>query len=77
MDIVVREWPEDYPYDGIDDWALWLEEMRDITIPQNVRDTFRRLHQYARENGRSFPEMAAFALEDGGVPPEPEDTSDP
>ncbi|HIK45297.1 MAG TPA: DUF2610 domain-containing protein [Leptolyngbyaceae cyanobacterium M65_K2018_010] len=58
----VYQKPDDYPYKGIDDQAEWLKQARGGTIPEDVIESFRKLHQIAVENDVSFPELAAYAV---------------
>ncbi|MCB9957425.1 MAG: DUF2610 domain-containing protein [Rhodospirillaceae bacterium] len=86
--VYIRELPEDYPYEGIDDQVIWAQEMRGLTISEDIARSFRRLHQIARENNVSFPDLCVYALgeasnnptgaESEGVdPPEPPEDGDP
>ncbi|NBC33623.1 MAG: DUF2610 domain-containing protein [Alphaproteobacteria bacterium] len=78
--VYVLEWPEDYPYMGIDDQVVWAQEMRGLSIPEDVQEAFRALHRIARENNVSFPDLAVYALgnadaedsDDAEAPEDPE-----
>lgn len=60
--VYVRQWPDEYPYRGIDDQVRWLEEYRGGEVPADVINSFRRLHEIARQNDVSFPDLAIYAL---------------
>jgi hypothetical protein len=62
FDVYVREWPKAYQYQGIDDQAEWLLVARGGVVPQEVRSSFRKLHQMARKNNISYPDLCAYAL---------------
>ncbi|MBC3918859.1 DUF2610 domain-containing protein [Undibacterium sp. CY18W] len=49
-------------YKGIEDQAIWLLRNRGLVIPQDVRDSFLKLEQIAKDNNLSFPELAMYAL---------------
>lgn len=60
--------------------AAWVSEERGGTIPQDVMDSFARLHAIAEENRVSFEDLCVYALgqtheaeppESGGAPPGP------
>ncbi|NUR57569.1 MAG: DUF2610 domain-containing protein [Catenulispora sp.] len=42
--------------------AAWLSRERGGTIPQEVMDSFAKLHEIAKENGVSFEELCVNAL---------------
>lgn len=42
--------------------AWWLSNIRGGTIPQEVMDSFERLHKIALENNVSFEELCVYAL---------------
>lgn len=48
--------PDDWPYRGIDDQAIWLEREHGVVIPQNIRDDFIRMEDNAKQNGVPFVE---------------------
>lgn len=60
--IFVRDWPSDYPYDGIDDQVIWLKEARGGTLPPEVIDSFHKLVKIAKDNKVSFRELVEYAL---------------
>ena len=51
-----------WPKDPLEDQARWLLEVRGGTIPEEVRDSFRRLHKIAHENNVSFQDLCVYAL---------------
>ena len=61
--VYVYQKPEDYPYRGIDGQIKWLKENRGRTIPEDIAESFRKLHQIAEDNDVSFPELAVYALQ--------------
>lgn len=42
--------------------AWWLSTIRGGTIPQDVMDSFERLHKIALENNVSFEDLCVYAL---------------
>ena len=42
--------------------SWWLSSIRGGTIPQEVMDSFERLHKIALENNVSFEELCVYAL---------------
>lgn len=62
FDVYIRQWPDDYPFTGIEGQAKWLSEFRDGTVAPNVITSFGKLHQFARDNDLSFPDLAVYAL---------------
>ncbi len=42
--------------------AWWLSAERGGTIPQEVMDSFEKLHNIAKENNVSFEELCVFAM---------------
>ena len=42
--------------------SLWLQEERGGQIPQEVMDSFQKLHDIALENGVSFEDLCVKAL---------------
>ena len=42
--------------------AWWLSSVRGGTIPQEVMDSFERLHKIALENNVSFEELCVYAM---------------
>jgi tetratricopeptide (TPR) repeat protein len=58
----VRDWPTDYPFEGIDDQIKWLKEARGGAVPPEVTDSFHKLAKIARENKVSFRELVVYAL---------------
>ena len=56
--------PEKYcaGFEGVDDQALWYDEMRGGTFPEDAQNAFRKLDQISRENDVSFPDLAVYAL---------------
>lgn len=51
--------PDTHP---LEQQAAWLLRERGGVIPQEVMDSFARLHEIALENGVSFEEIAVYAL---------------
>ncbi len=49
-------------YAELQDQFRWLEEIRGCLVPQDVRDSFRRLNEIAKENNVDFMELAVYAL---------------
>ncbi|SMF96368.1 protein of unknown function [Methylomagnum ishizawai] len=62
FDVYIRELSDKRHYKGIEDQAIWLERNRGMIVPQDVRDSFIKLEDIARENHVSFPELVAYAL---------------
>ncbi|MFN4025539.1 MAG: DUF2610 domain-containing protein [Hyphomonas sp.] len=60
--VYIFERPPGWPYAGIEDQALWLEENRGLIIPADVRDSFIKLEKIALENKVPFPDLAVYAL---------------
>ncbi len=58
--IYITEVP--WPKDPLEDQARWLLVERGGTIPEEVRDSFRRLHKIAHENNVSFQDLCVYAL---------------
>ncbi|WP_263374237.1 DUF2610 domain-containing protein [Granulicella aggregans] len=58
----IRDWPSEYPYEGIDDQAIWLKEARGATFPPDVIDSFHKLVKIAKDNKVSFRELTEYAL---------------
>jgi hypothetical protein len=42
--------------------AMWLKEERGGTVPQDVMDSFAKLHAIAAENRVSFEDLCVYAL---------------
>ena len=42
--------------------AHWLSSERGGNIPQEVMDSFQKLHDISKENGVSFEELCVYAL---------------
>ncbi|MCX7092019.1 MAG: DUF2610 domain-containing protein [Methylobacter sp.] len=42
--------------------ASWLAEIRGGTVPQEVLDSFERLHKIALENKVSFEDLCVYAM---------------
>lgn len=42
--------------------SAWLNEIRGGTIPQEVMDSFERLHKIALENNVSFEDLCVYAM---------------
>ena len=42
--------------------AWWLSTIRGGTIPQEVMDSFERLHKIALENNVSFEDLCVYAM---------------
>ncbi|MDE3015485.1 MAG: DUF2610 domain-containing protein [Pseudomonadota bacterium] len=59
--------------------AWWLSTIRGGTIPQEVMDSFERLHKIAIENNVSFEDLCVYALgtaaAEGGQQVQPEGES--
>ncbi|MCA3346959.1 MAG: DUF2610 domain-containing protein [Roseomonas sp.] len=49
-------------YQGIDHMVRWAKEVRGLEIPNDVVTSFRKLHEIAKQNNVSFPELAVYAL---------------
>jgi hypothetical protein len=49
-------------YAEVQDQFRWVEEMRGGKVPQDVRDSFRRLNEIAKENNVDFMELTVYAL---------------
>lgn len=62
FNIYINELSDKRHYKGIEDQAIWLERNRGLVIPQDVRDSFIKLENLARENKVSFPDLAKYAL---------------
>lgn len=60
--VYVRDWPEEFPFTGIDDQVRWLKEFRGGEVPEHVAESFRRVHKNAREMNRSFADLAVDEL---------------
>ncbi len=60
--IYIRDWPSDYPYEGIDDQVIWLKEARGGTFPPEVIEAFHKLMKIAHDNKVSFRELTEYAL---------------
>jgi tetratricopeptide (TPR) repeat protein len=58
-----------WPKDPLEDQARWLEEERGGKIPEEVRESFRKLHKIAHENNVSFQDLCVYALGDKDKPP--------
>ena len=69
MNLYVFDTPLDYPYRGVTDQQLWLKEARGGTLPQDVVVSFEKLHDIARSNSVSFPELTVYALGQAQVEP--------
>ncbi|MFM9068593.1 MAG: DUF2610 domain-containing protein, partial [Planctomycetota bacterium] len=46
----------------VQDQFRWVEEIRGGKVPQEVRDSFRRLNEIAKENNVDFMELTVYAL---------------
>jgi len=62
FNIYVRDWPAEYPFEGIDDQAIWLKEARGATVPPEVIESFHKLLKIAHENKVSFRQLTEYAL---------------
>lgn len=51
-----------WPKDPLEDQARWLEEERGGTIPEPVRESFRKLHKLAHDNNVSYQDLCVYAL---------------
>lgn len=51
-----------WPKDPLEDQARWLKEERGGIIPEEVRESFRKLHKIAHENKVSFMDLCVYAL---------------
>jgi tetratricopeptide (TPR) repeat protein/tRNA A-37 threonylcarbamoyl transferase component Bud32 len=60
LHVYISEVP--WPKDPLEDQARWLEEERGGTIPEEVRESFRKLHKIAHENNVSFQDLCVYAL---------------
>ena len=57
---VVEPAPEQHP---LHFQAAWLSTVRGGTIPQEVMDSFDKLHKLALKNNVSFEDMCVYALQ--------------
>lgn len=48
----------------IQNQAAWLSKERGGAVPQEVMDSFAKLLKLAKENGVSFEELCAYAMEE-------------
>lgn len=62
VDIYIGELYDKRRYKGIEDQAIWLLRNRGMVVSQDVRDSFLKLEDIARENKVSFPDLAKYAL---------------
>ena len=60
--VYVRDWPADYPFDGIDDQAQWLKRARSGTLPPDVVKTMHDLSVIARRDKKSFTDLVTQRL---------------
>jgi hypothetical protein len=60
--VYISELSNKRTYKGIEDQAIWLERNRGLIVPQEVRDSFIKLEDIARQNNVSFPDLALEAL---------------
>jgi len=58
----IFDYPKDYPYKGIEDQVIWLDKARGGIVKDDVRDSFIKLHNIAKENDVSFPDLCMYAL---------------
>ncbi|MCA2992770.1 YHS domain-containing (seleno)protein [Gemmatimonas sp.] len=54
--------PPPLAYQGIDHMVRWAKEVRGLETPNDVATSFRKLHEIAKQNNVSFPELAVYAL---------------
>ena len=62
FDIYIRDWPTDYPFEGIDDQVIWLKKARGGTISPEIVESFHKLMKIAKDNKVSFRELTVYAL---------------
>ncbi len=58
--IYITETP--WPKDPLEDQARWLLEERGGKVPEEVRESFRKLHKIAHDNNVSFQDLCVYAL---------------
>jgi hypothetical protein len=51
-----------WPKDPLEDQARWLEEERGGTIPEDIRESFRKLHKKAHETNQSYIDLCVAEL---------------
>lgn len=62
IDFYLLEWPEHYPFLGIDDQLKWLKEARGGKVAPELSEAIRELHKTALENNVSFGDLCIYAL---------------
>ena len=62
QDVIVREWPSDYPFKGIDDLVQWLKETGRAPLDPAVPAEFLKIYNTAREQHVSFPALCVATL---------------
>ena len=65
QDVVVREWPSDYPFKGIDDLVQWLKATGRAPLDPAVPEQFLKIFNTAREQNVSFPALCVATLKKG------------
>lgn len=66
FEITISEMPKDFPYNGIDDQVIWLEQVRGGIIPPNIVYLFQKLQNFARQDDYSFASLSIFTLKLAG-----------
>lgn len=61
FNVYIRDWPPEYPYEGIDDQVIWLKEARNGTFTQPTIDYFHKLTKLAHDNKMTLRGLAAYA----------------
>ncbi|WP_446742829.1 DUF2610 domain-containing protein [Silvibacterium acidisoli] len=62
FNVYIRDWPPEYPYEGIDDQVIWLKQARGGTFPAAVIESFHKLQKIAKDNKVSFRELTIYAF---------------
>jgi YHS domain-containing protein len=63
FEVYIRELSDKRHYKGVEDQAIWLERNRGLIISQEVRNSFIKLEDIARENKVSFLDLVEYALD--------------
>jgi hypothetical protein len=59
---VIRQWPDDYPYKGIDDQVTWWKKTQGVTVDPDIAKFFLTIFEHARENDASYPQYCDDAI---------------
>ena len=62
QDVVVREWPSDYPFKGIEDLVQWLKATGRAPLDPAVPEQFLKIFNTAQEQNLSFPDLCTATL---------------